>query len=100
MFVIIRYQRIVDKITIAIEYRKFMKSNITLRLDSELLRQLRTLAAEEDTSISGLLAEYLEQTLHERKAYAQARKRALGRLHQGIDLRWSCSNSRDDLHKR
>ena len=38
-----------------------MKTNITLKLDAELLREARVLAAEEDTSISAMLAAKLEQ---------------------------------------
>jgi hypothetical protein len=34
-----------------------MKTNITLKLDAEVLREARILAAEEGSSISGLLAE-------------------------------------------
>ena len=33
-----------------------MKANITLKLDADLLREIRVLAAEEGTSISALLA--------------------------------------------
>jgi hypothetical protein len=77
-----------------------MKANITLKLDTELLRQVRILAAEEDTSISALLAERLEQILRDRKAYARARKRALSRLREGMDLRWSRPVARDELHER
>jgi hypothetical protein len=44
------------------------KTNITLKLDAELLREARILAAEEDTSISALLASRLEQIVRERKA--------------------------------
>ncbi|MGD0988093.1 MAG: ribbon-helix-helix domain-containing protein [Candidatus Sulfotelmatobacter sp.] len=77
-----------------------MKSNITLKLDTELLRQVRILAAEEDTSISALLSERLEQILRERNSYSKAKKRALGRLCDGMDLRWSRPRSRDELHER
>jgi len=77
-----------------------MKSNITLKLDTELLRQVRILAAEEDTSISALLSERLEQILHERNSYNRAKKRALGRLRQGMDLRWTRPRWRDEMHER
>jgi len=77
-----------------------MKTNITLKLDSELLREARILAAEEDTSISALLAARLEQIVRERKTYNRARKRALSRLREGLDLRWAPPKSRDELHER
>jgi hypothetical protein len=77
-----------------------MKSNITLKLDASLLREARILAAEEDTSISALLAAQLEQIVRRRKNYARARNRALARLRQGMDLHWTPPRSRDELHER
>jgi predicted transcriptional regulator len=77
-----------------------MKTNITLKLDSDLLREARVLAAEEDTSISAMLAEKLEQTVRDRRTYHRARKRALARLREGMDLRWSPPRSRDEIHER
>lgn len=77
-----------------------MKSNITLKLDTGLLRAARIFAAEEGTSISSLLAARLEEIVHERKGYARARRRALARLREGFDLRWTPPHSRDELHER
>ncbi|MFZ0805641.1 MAG: hypothetical protein WAN03_05645 [Candidatus Sulfotelmatobacter sp.] len=76
-----------------------MKTNITLKLDADLLRQVRILAAEEDTSISAMLAARLEQIVRERKSYQRARQRALARLREGMDLRWT-RGSRDEIHER
>ena len=77
-----------------------MKSNITLKLDTSLLREIRVLAAEEGTSISALLAERMEQIVRERKTYERARRRALARLREGLDLQWTPPRSRDALHER
>lgn len=77
-----------------------MKANITLKLDATLLREARVLAAEEGTSISALLAARLEQIVRERKTYDRARKRALARLREGLDLQWTPPRSRDELHER
>jgi hypothetical protein len=77
-----------------------MKANITLKLDATLLREIRVLAAEEGTSISALLAARLEQVIRERKTYDRARKRALARLREGLDLQWRPPVSRDELHER
>jgi hypothetical protein len=77
-----------------------MKTNITLKLDAALLREIRVLAAEEGTSISALLAARLEEIVRERKTYDRARKRALARLREGMDLRWTPPRSRDELHER
>jgi len=77
-----------------------MKTNITLKIETELLREARVLAAEEGTSISALLATRLEQAVRERKVYHQARKSALARLRKGFNLRWTPPSSRDELHER
>lgn len=77
-----------------------MKANITLKLDVDLLREARVLAAEEDTSISAMLASRLEQMVRERKAYDRARARARARLRYGMDLRWTPAGSRDEIHER
>jgi hypothetical protein len=53
-----------------------MKANVTLRLDTELLREARILAADEDSSISALLAAKLEEAVRERRGFQQARERA------------------------
>ncbi|MGE5724289.1 MAG: CopG family transcriptional regulator, partial [Acidobacteriota bacterium] len=76
------------------------KTNITLKLDADLLREVRIMAATEGTSISALLTERLEKMVRERKAYEGARRRALARLKDGFDLRWTVPRSRDELHER
>jgi hypothetical protein len=77
-----------------------MKTNITLKLDSEILRQVRIIAAEEGTSISGFLASKLEEIVNHRKSYARAKKRALARLRKGFEIGYVRPASRDELHER
>ena len=77
-----------------------MKTNITLKIDSDLLREVRILAAEERTSVSALLARRLSELVRERKAYNRARRRALARLAAGFTLGWTPPSSRDELHER
>ncbi len=77
-----------------------MKTNITLKLDRELLREARIMAAEEGSSISSLLAVRLQELVRERKGYARARRRARLRLRKGFDLGWTPPHSRDELHER
>ena len=77
-----------------------MKTNVTLKLDVDLLREARVLAAEEGRSISALLTERLETLVRERKAFEKARRRALARLRDGFDLRWTPPGARDELHER
>ncbi len=77
-----------------------MKANITLKLDSDVLREARILAAEEGRSVSALLAAKLEEIVRERKGYDRARKRAIARLRKGFKLGWVPPRSRDELHER
>jgi hypothetical protein len=77
-----------------------MKTNITLKIEADLLREARILAAMEGSSISAMLAAKLEQTVRERKGYSQARRSALARLRTGFDLKWTPPGSREELHER
>ena len=77
-----------------------MKTNITLKLDAALLREIKILAAKDGTSISALLTRRLEQIVRERRGYDRARRRAISRLREGMDLNWSKPRSRDELHER
>ena len=77
-----------------------MKTNVTLKLDVDLLGEARVVAAEEGRSISGLLTDRLEAIVRERKAFDQARRLALARLRDGLDLQWTPPASRDQLHER
>ena len=82
------------------KYVLTMKTNITLKLDSDLLREAKILAAEQGTSISAMLAEQLKQIVGRKSGYERARKRALARLREGMNLHWKKSSSRDELHER
>jgi hypothetical protein len=77
-----------------------MKTNVTLKLDADLLREARVLAAEEGRSVSALLTVRLEELIRERKSFDKARRRALARLRQGLNLQWTPPRSRDELHER
>jgi hypothetical protein len=77
-----------------------MTANITLKLDADLLREARVLAAEEGRSVSALVADQLETLVRGRKAFARAQRRGLARLRDGFDLRWTPPRSRDELHER
>jgi hypothetical protein len=77
-----------------------MKTNITLKVDTDILREARILAAEEGVSISGLLATTLEEIVRRRKGYDRSRRRAVARLRKGFDLGWTPPRSRDELHER
>lgn len=77
-----------------------MKSNITLKLDVELLREARVLAVQEGTSVSGLLSQKLQELVKNRREYEEARLSALEQLRTGYDLHWTPPRSRDELYER
>jgi len=75
------------------------KSNITLKIDTQLLRKIKILAAKQGTSISALLIALLEEKVGKDAEYEQAKKRALARMQQGYDLGFK-PIPRDELHER
>ena len=77
-----------------------MKTNITLKIDSDLLREAKIMAAQEATSLSAFVTQQLEDAVRQRRGYESARRRALARLKQGWDLGWTPPVSRDELHER
>ena len=83
-----------------VRYSCYMATNVTLRLDSDLLREVRVIAAQEGRSISGLLGDRLEAIVREHKGYEQAKRRALARMRHSTDLGWQPPLSRDELHER
>jgi hypothetical protein len=77
-----------------------VKTNVTLELDADLLREAGVLAAEEGRSVSALLTDRLEAIVRERKSFDAARSRAIARLREGLDLQWTPPASRAELHER
>jgi hypothetical protein len=75
-------------------------TNITLRIDAELARAAKILAARRGTSVSRLVAEQLELIVQRDRAYESAKRRALGRLSRAVELQWQKPASRDELHER
>jgi hypothetical protein len=75
------------------------KANITLKIDTRLLKEIKVLAAREDTSISALMTELLEDRVRKGRDYEQAKRRVLARLREGLDL-GGRPLSRDEVHER
>ena len=76
--------------------------NITLSLPKDLVRKAKLIAVERQTSISGLLKEFLTEAVAHEDRYAKARSRHLEALRGGADLstRGAVGWSREDLHER
>ena len=64
-----------------------MKTNVTLKLDADLLRETRVIAAEEGRSVSALVTDRLESLVHERKAFERAYSASFSRLLPGLAVR-------------
>lgn len=77
-----------------------MKKQLRLTLDQQIVANLRTMAAERGVSLSQFVHEQLSRTIPKRRSFRTARRRALERLRLGLDLDWTPTRSRDDLHQR
>jgi predicted transcriptional regulator len=76
------------------------KTNITLKLDADLLKAVKVLAAQRGTSISALLTSKLEEEVKQNDEYEKAMKRSIARMKEGWNLGWQKPKSRDELHER
>ena len=77
-----------------------MKTNMTLRVDEEVVRMAKVLAAQRGTSMSQLIADQIREVFSKDAAYEAARRRAEARLASGHELGWSKPADRDELHDR
>jgi hypothetical protein len=73
-----------------------------LSLPRELLRRVKRLAADRDTSVSALMTEALTRVADEDRRYAAARRRALAAMQSATSLGTGGRRTwtRDDLHER
>jgi hypothetical protein len=76
-----------------------MRQNLTVSLEKDLVRQLKVVAAQRGTSISGMLGAELRNIVESDQQYQHARRRALETLDQGLHLGGNPA-SRDELHER
>jgi metal-responsive CopG/Arc/MetJ family transcriptional regulator len=78
------------------------RQNVTLSLPKALLKKAKTIAAQQEKSLSELLRESIEEKVRESSGFKKARKRQLQLLRNGIDLgtEGKLTATREDLHKR
>lgn len=76
--------------------------NITLSLPRALLKRVKRVAADRDTSVSALMTEALRRLADEDRRYSASRKGALAALRspRSLGTRGRRTWSRDDLHER
>lgn len=76
------------------------RRNITIALDENLARWARIKAAENDTSVSRLLAEQLEKQMVRESEYERAQQRFLNKPGQRLRSQNTPYPQRDSLHER
>ncbi len=78
-----------------------MKRNITISLEEELAKEAKILAAQKDTSVSQLLADYLESILKSEKKNEEAKEDFFKLTRKKYFLNYSKRQfQRDVLHER
>ncbi len=76
--------------------------NITLSLPRELLKRVKRLAVDRDTSVSSLMTETLARMADDDRRYSAARRRALAALrsHRSLGTGGRPTWTRNELHER
>lgn len=75
---------------------------MTLTVPRELLKRVKRLAADRDTSVSSLMTEALARLADEDRRYSAARRRALAAMRgaRSLGTRGRATWTRADLHGR
>jgi hypothetical protein len=76
--------------------------NVTLSVPRNVLKRVKRLAADRETSVSALMTEALTRLADDDRRYALARRRALAAMKSARSLgtRGRSSWTRDELHER
>ncbi len=76
--------------------------NVTLAIPKDILRKAKILAAQKNTSLSGLLTQALADLVEHQEKYDLARRRSLAMLQSDLDLgtQGTTSWKREELHER
>ncbi len=77
-----------------------MKRKITIALDRDLVRRAKIIAAQRNTTVSGLLSRELQRIIEGAERYEKAKAQAIADLHSGFHLGGKITASRDELHTR
>ncbi len=78
------------------------RQNVTVSLPKVLLKKAKSVAAEENKSLSELIREFLEKKVKEDAEYERAKERHLKLLKKGFDLgtKGKITWTREELHER
>lgn len=77
-----------------------MKTNITLKIDAEIARAAKVLAARRGTSLSRLVADQLADAVLKDSNYEAAKRRALTELAAAKNLGWKRPKERGEVYDR
>ena len=72
----------------------------TLSIDQDQIKKAKVMAAQRQTSISGMLSAELRKVIQETEDYQWAKRRAMNNLKKGFHLGGGTMPSREDLHER
>lgn len=71
------------------------------RTDADIFKDALALSAEARAALASRLRDSIDSGVEvHRKQFVPARRRALKRLRNGLDLQWTRALSRDELHRR
>ena len=76
------------------------KQNLTVSLERETIQKAKVLAARRNTSVTRLLADYVEEMVAEDERYEAARRAALDYLDKGFPMGGQIAADREDWHER
>ena len=78
------------------------RQNITLSLPKDLIQKAKIIAVKNNTSLSGLLSDYLARIANEEQVYqlAQSRHRRLLKTGFDLGLEGKIAWTREELHER
>ena len=76
--------------------------NITLSLSKELLRRIKRIASDRETSVSSLMSEALSRLADDERRYSAAQKRSLAAIRSARSLGTNGRRTwtREELHER
>lgn len=78
-----------------------MKKNITLSINSELLQQVKIIAAKRGQSVSQIIRDFMVDLTKTESSFAKAKKQATLHLNEGLEFdSGPYYKTRDELHER
>ena len=79
-----------------------MATNITIRVDDRLAREMKILAAKKGTSLSAMAAEFFTSLTTRDDAYEKARKEHMAMMRRGFNMgtHGKATWTRDEIHER